>query len=171
MNCAEPFETERLHLTPFAPEHMEPAYAFFQSEHGRWHGAGPDEGPGRVWRICATLMGHWQIHGFGSFALVEKVTGACIGGIGIFYPAGHTEREIGWSIYAREGEGFAAEAGRAIVNRYLGHFGWDTLVSYIDPDNKRSAALAERLDAAIDLDANKDHPGDLVYRHRLGGHV
>jgi RimJ/RimL family protein N-acetyltransferase len=42
----------------------------------------------------------------------------------------------------------------------------DNLVSYIHPDNYRSAAVAERLGATLDLDAPRQDPGDLVYRHR-----
>jgi RimJ/RimL family protein N-acetyltransferase len=45
--------------------------------------------------------------------------------------------------------------------------GWTTAVSYIDPDNARSIALAERLGAVRDRGARQpvfDKPC-LVYRH------
>ena len=45
----------------------------------------------------------------------------------------------------------------------LGLFG---LVSYVDPENRRSIAVAERLGARLDPGAPKQDPGDLVYRHR-----
>ena len=38
-------------------------------------------------------------------------------------------------------------------------------VSYIDPGNARSIALAERLGARPDPDAPRADPDDLVYRH------
>ncbi len=41
----------------------------------------------------------------------------------------------------------------------------DGLVSYVHPENHRSAAVAERLGATLDPDAPKQDPGDLVYRH------
>jgi len=41
----------------------------------------------------------------------------------------------------------------------------DSLVSYVHPDNKASAAVAERLGAVLDPDAPRPNPGDLVYRH------
>ena len=40
-----------------------------------------------------------------------------------------------------------------------------TLVSYIDPENHRSARLAERLGATLDHKAPRNDPRDLVYRH------
>ena len=48
--------------------------------------------------------------------------------------------------------------------------GLDRLVSYIDPHNARSIAVAERLGAVLDPDAAKQDPEDLVYRHRPGNH-
>ena len=56
----------------------------------------------------------------------------------------------------------AAEAARTHVFETLG---WDTAVSYIDPQNARSIALAERLGAVRDDSAARPHPDDLVYRH------
>ncbi len=43
--------------------------------------------------------------------------------------------------------------------------GWETAVSYIDPANARSIALAERLGCTRDDAADRVHPDDLVYRH------
>ena len=42
-----------------------------------------------------------------------------------------------------------------------------TLVSYIDPANKKSCKLAENLGAVIDTEAARPDVGDLVYRHPL----
>ncbi|MEL7026999.1 MAG: GNAT family N-acetyltransferase, partial [Pseudomonadota bacterium] len=43
--------------------------------------------------------------------------------------------------------------------------GLSTLVSYIDPENARSIALAERLGAVRDDEAEKPEDNPLVYRH------
>ena len=40
-----------------------------------------------------------------------------------------------------------------------------TLVSYIDQKNRRSIALADRMGAVLDPDAQSYDPADLVYRH------
>lgn len=47
--------------------------------------------------------------------------------------------------------------------------GWSTLVSYIDPENARSIALAKRLGCTLDAKARlpdlPDWEGTLIYRH------
>ncbi len=43
----------------------------------------------------------------------------------------------------------------------------DNLVSYVHPENHRSAAVAERLGATLDPNAPKQDLGDLVFRHLL----
>ncbi len=70
-----------------------------------------------------------------------------------------------------EGNGIATEAARACVAHAYDTLGWDTVVSYIDPDNARSIALAERLGATLDTQAtpptrkDPDATDALVYRH------
>jgi RimJ/RimL family protein N-acetyltransferase len=41
----------------------------------------------------------------------------------------------------------------------------EALVSYVHPDNRPSRRLAERLGTALDDDAARRDPHDLVYRH------
>jgi RimJ/RimL family protein N-acetyltransferase len=41
----------------------------------------------------------------------------------------------------------------------------ETLVSYVDPENHRSMAVAERLGAVRDDSARPQDVGDVVYRH------
>jgi RimJ/RimL family protein N-acetyltransferase len=41
----------------------------------------------------------------------------------------------------------------------------DGLVSYVDPENLASVAVAERLGATLDPNAPKSSPGALVYRY------
>jgi RimJ/RimL family protein N-acetyltransferase len=64
-----------------------------------------------------------------------------------------------------EGNGYATEAAAAFRDWAFGALGLQTLVSYLDPANLRSAAVAERLGAVLDPDAARQDPEDLVYRH------
>ena len=64
-----------------------------------------------------------------------------------------------------EGKGYAFEAANAVLDWAFLTRGMPTLVSYINPLNARSIALAERLGAAHDASAKAAHDGDLVYRH------
>ena len=76
---------------------------------------------------------------------------------------------MSWSIWApeAEGKGYAAEAARAALDYAFDTLGWDTCVSYIDANNARSIALAERMGATVDPTAAQpdDETDLLVYRH------
>lgn len=160
-------ETDRLRLVAPQPRHLAPWMDFLVTERGRWHGGGPDEGPGRAWRIVAILTGHWQLLGTGPFVAELKETGAPVGSVGPFIPADWPEREIGWSVWRAEdeGKGYGVESSRAVIRHVFDDLGWDTAVSYIKPDNPRSIALAKRLGAKLDDAAPRPQPIDLVYRH------
>ncbi len=140
---------------------------FAASERARYIG-GPHVAPGTAWRAFGHVIGHWVLRGFGLFVFCDKGSGIPLGMSGPWYPDGWPEREIGWTVWeaGAEGKGFAHEAATAARNFAYDILGWDTAVSYIDPLNDRSIALAERLGARRDDGAA--HPGDkpcLVYRH------
>jgi RimJ/RimL family protein N-acetyltransferase len=84
---------------------------------------------------------------------------------------GWPEKEIGWSVWApeAEGKGLAFEAAQAARAWAYGTLGWTTAVSYIDPANARSIALARRLGATRDPEAplidGYTPENTLVFRH------
>ncbi len=98
-----------------------------------------------AWRQLAMLVGHWTLRGFGMWA-VETREGEFVGRVGLHFPLGWPEREIGWAL-ARPywGRGYAFEAAAAARDHAFRDLGWRRLVSYIHPDNARSIRLAERL--------------------------
>ncbi|MEM8790319.1 MAG: GNAT family N-acetyltransferase [Pseudomonadota bacterium] len=160
-------ETERLRLRALGPQDIEAYVTFFASDRSRFIG-GPR--PRRdAWRTLATLIGHWQLRGWGPWAVADKSDDRILGTIGPWCPEGWPEPEMSWSVHdAAEGRGIAFEAAKAALNHAFTSFGWSTAVSYIDPENTRSIRLAERLGARPDPDA--DHPDFdgkpcLVYRH------
>lgn len=160
-------QTARMILRAPEPRDLEPWMTFLVSERGRWHGGGPEEGVGRAWRIVATLLGHWQLHGYGPFLGERKDDGCLVAAVGPFFPANWPERELGWSVLRPEdeGRGYAREAAQAVLRHLFHDLGWATVVSYIDPANARSIALAERLGAVRDPAAERPSAGDLVFRH------
>jgi RimJ/RimL family protein N-acetyltransferase len=99
-----------------------------------------------AWRQMALFAGHWQLRGYGTWAVEERASGRFVGRVGLHYPEGWPDRELGWTL-AREfwGRGMATEAARAALAHAFGTLGWDHLVSLIHPDNERSARVAERL--------------------------
>lgn len=161
-------ETERLVLRAPKAVDAEGYVAFMMSERSR-HVGGP-LARNSAWRAFSNEIGHWLIRGFGMWAVTQKGDDTCLGYVGCWYPEGWNEHEIGWQLWpAAEGNGFAHEAAlatRAFAYRTLG---WTTAISNIEPQNKRSIRLAERLGAVLDPKARPIDPGDLVYRHPSPG--
>ncbi|MFQ6547270.1 GNAT family N-acetyltransferase [Aestuariibius sp. 2305UL40-4] len=158
-------ETERLILRRPDDRDTDAAIAFLTGERSRSVG-----GPlslGQAWRAHAKMVGHWTLRGFGLFAVTEKETGRTLGISGPYYPADWPEKELGWHIWdaASEGKGIAYEAALAARRWAYGDLGWPTAVSYIDPSNARSIALAERLGARLDTAAERPDDECVVYRH------
>jgi RimJ/RimL family protein N-acetyltransferase len=94
----------------------------------------------------AMFVGHWQLRGFGMWAVEERASGSFVGRVGLHFPEGWPDRELAWTL-ARPywGRGFALEAAQAVLAHAFGPLGWDRVISLIDPDNIRSIRLAERL--------------------------
>ena len=77
-------ETERLILRPWALEDFDdfaamcadPRVMEFLAVDGR-----PDSRFGS-WRSLCGMVGHWQLRGFGLFAVVERQTGTFVGRVG-----------------------------------------------------------------------------------------
>ncbi len=92
------------------------------------------------------FVGHWQLRGFGIWAVEERASGSLMGRVGLYFPEGWPDRELAWT-FARPywGRGFALEAARAALAHAFGPLGWHRVISLIDPDNRRSIRLAERL--------------------------
>jgi RimJ/RimL family protein N-acetyltransferase len=121
----------------------------------------------KAWRSFGHVIGMWVLRGYGSFVIERQGDRAPIGMCGPWHPIDWPEREIGWTIWtaAAEGQGLAFEAASAARDHAFRDLGWNTAVSYIDPANARSIALAERLGAVLDTTAPRPDPADIVYRH------
>lgn len=137
---------------------------FMMSDRPRYMG-GPYTLDG-AWGMFCTDLAQWQLFGVGGLMLEERATGRCMGQVGINAGPLFPEYELGWLVYDHaEGRGYAHEGAVALRRWGFETRGLSTLVSYVDPPNQRSRALAERLGAVPDPDAPRQDPTDLVYRH------
>jgi len=140
-------ETERLILREIDPERDFEAWArsMADPETVRYIG-GKVLDRAQAWRHMASLIGHWQIRGYGFFSVETKASGEWVGRVGPWYPEGWPEPEVGWTI-AREqwGKGYATEAGKAAVAFAFRELGWHRVIHVILTGNERSVAVAERL--------------------------
>lgn len=126
---------------------------------------GPKDDLG-AWSSFASDIASWVLDGIGYWTAALKDTNEAVAFTGIMKPSIFPETELGWmTTPAGEGKGYAFEAANAALDWGFGVRGFETLVSYIDPANARSIALAERLGATLDAEAKAAHENDLVYRH------
>lgn len=99
-----------------------------------------------AWRNMISVIGHWQVRGFGFFSVEEKATGEWLGRVGPWYPEGWPAPEIGWAIRREHwGQGYATEAARASIQYAFRELGWEEVIHVILSGNARSIAVAERL--------------------------
>ena len=160
-------ETERLILRAPGMQDWDRWLAFTLDDRSKFIRAA-DMDEAKAWRALGHVVGMWALRGYGSFVFCLKGTDDALGMTGPWHPMEWPEREIGWTVWSAEaeGKGFAHEAAARARQHAFDDLGWDTAVSYIDPQNARSIALAERLGATRDDGAA--HPGTdpcLVYRH------
>lgn len=166
--------TERLILRAPRVADFEAFEPFMRSARADYVG-GPLDDRWQIWRAFAHLSSMWVLRGYGIFVLEHRESGRPLGSAGPWEPVTWPEPELSWTIWdpEAEGTGLMFEAMHRIHAWVFDDLGWTTAVSYIDPDNTRSVALARRLGASIDPDAPRpgepieDAPLD-IYRHVKG---
>lgn len=124
-----------------------------------------------AWQLFANALASWPLDGFGAWMIIQRDTGTFLGDVGVTHPVRFPEPEMGWTLTAdAEGKGYAFEAATAALKWYWADTSADSVVSYIDPANKRSRALAEKLgafrDPAAPLPVGETADETLVFRHR-----
>ena len=163
---APTLQTERLTLRMPKLADFEPWAAYYTSGRSEYEDGPMTRRAG--WNMWAANVALWSLRGYGAFGVDDGETGAYLGEVGIYEPEGCPEPELGWFVIPEaEGNGYAAEAARAVMIWARQSFGWDRLINIIDPANSRSIALGLRLGGIIDPDLRDTDPGDVVIRHDL----
>jgi RimJ/RimL family protein N-acetyltransferase len=156
--------TERLRLRPFAPEDFE-AHAVIcaDPEVMRFIRAGALSRNDAWWQL-ARYLGHWQLRGYGLWAVEDRATGRLVGHLGFLEPEGGHGFEMGWAL-AREvwGKGYAYEGTRAALDWAFTELGRDRVACLIRPENARSIRLAERLGGKLESEVEDAGQRLLVY--------
>lgn len=130
------------------------------------HMGGPHDQRAAWFWFCQDVA-LWQLFGHGALMVDLRQTGQCVGQVGINHGPLFPEKELGWLLFdGFEGQGYAVEAATALRDWAFKELKLESLVSYIDPANLASVAVAERMGAIRDWDALGQDPEDLVYRHR-----
>lgn len=144
------------------------AYAAFWAS-GRSSGMGGPKATEGAWFWFCHDTAMWGLFGHGALMIDLRATGTTVGLVGVNAGPLFPETELGWLLYPdHEGAGLATEAAAALRVWAFAALPVDSLVSYVDPTNVTSAAVAARLGAVIDPAAPCFAPGDQVWRHFRG---
>jgi RimJ/RimL family protein N-acetyltransferase len=144
--------TERLVLRPFKASDLDAcAEMNADPEVVAFLGNGQPVDRQESWKIMAWLLGHWQLRGFGSWAVEERETKRFIGRVGLFYPEGWPGIEISY-VLARSawGKGYATEGARTTMSHAFEKLKIPRVISLIHPANRSSVKVAEKLGEAFE---------------------
>lgn len=106
--------------------------------------------PGQAWRKLAYDIGHWSLRRFGMWVVVERGSGAVVGGCGLVWPEDWPRHELTWWILPQaRRQGFALEASRAAVAWGYEHLGFEQVETHMNDENAAARSLAERLGGVV----------------------
>ena len=121
---------------------------------------------GESWRTLATMIGHWQIRGYGPYAVEDKVSGKVLGPVGLWYPYDWPGPEIKWALSrAYWGLGYASEAARAVKKIAANYMPETSLISLIFADNVASINLAIAIGAKFEKEIGFRGQIAHIFRH------
>jgi RimJ/RimL family protein N-acetyltransferase len=162
-------QTDRLCLRHVHILDLDPMYRVFGDPEAMRFGDGVQT---KEWvqgwlRTC--LEQYYRQWGFGPYAVVERQYRQVIGYCGLFFFPdinGRPEVELGYRLArAAWGNGYATEAAQAVRDYAFGTLGMHRLIAMIDPHNRASIRVAEKIGMAYEADVMFEgytHP-DHVY--------
>ena len=139
--------TERLNLRMFREDDLDDyAEICADPEVMRFLGEGRALSRADAWRQMAMIIGHWQLRGYGPWAVEERESGRVMGRIGFFNPEGWPGFELGWVLgRAYQGRGYATEGAKAALKYAFEEMNREKVISLIQPANVPSIRVAVRL--------------------------
>lgn len=159
-------ETERLLLRHWRLGDVDEYAAICADPEVMLHMGGEPYSRMLAWRHIAFLIGHWQLRGYGHWAVEEKATGRLLGRIGFLNPDDYPGFEVGWML-ARSawGRGFATEGAACALDYAFSTLGQTKVISLIRPENIASIRVARRLGETFQ--GEEDVGGIRVLRYGL----
>jgi RimJ/RimL family protein N-acetyltransferase len=154
-------ETERLLLREFTLADLdELARLRSDPEVMRYIGEQSKE---KVSQRLAYYISHYESHGFGMWAVIDKERREMIGWCGLIFLDGTPEVEVGYGIARSHwGKGLMTEAARASLRYGFERAGLKRIVAVAMPENTASRRIMEKL--GMRYEKNAFHYGhDLVY--------
>jgi RimJ/RimL family protein N-acetyltransferase len=165
-------ETQRLRLRAHRADDFAACVAMWSDPVITRYTIGDPSPPQRTWLRILAYRGHWDLMGFGYWAVEEQATGCYIGELGFadfkrgIEPAIEGVPELGWALISQaHGKGYATEALKAAVSWGDAHLGAARTVCIIHRDNQRSFRVADKLGYGTILRASSDtDPNTILVR-------
>ncbi len=159
-------KTKRLLLRQFQEDDWKGLHEYYSDPVATKYTTGRGFTEGETWRTLCGMIGHWQLRGYGPYAVVEKSSKKVLGTAGFWYPNDWPSPEIKWALSQKHwGKGFASEATRAIQAAGKEHIPEISLISFIHSENSPSIELAKAVDARFDKATNFRGGIWHIYRH------
>lgn len=159
-------ETERLRLRQFVESDWRDLHEHYSDAEATEHTFGRSLSEGETWRAMCSMVGHWQIRGYGPYAVEEKSSNRVLGTVGFWYPNDWPSPEIKWALARLYwGKGFASEATRAVQAVGATHLSSISLISFIHENNLPSIKLAESVGAVLEKEVQFRGGAWRIHRH------
>lgn len=144
-------ETERLTLRRQRLEDFEDSFALWGDPRVTKYIGGRPSTREEAWARLLRNVGHWELLGYGYWAVHEKGTGRFVGEVGLadlhrqIEPSLEGVKEAGWVLSpSAHGKGFATEAVNAVLQWAEGRFGPERVACIIDLGNEASLKVANK---------------------------
>ena len=138
---APTLHTDRLTLRPLEVRDFDAYADMFASDRAQFMGKLDRL---QAWYCFGADIASWPLFGVGHWAIDRDDT--LIGEIGFQKPVNYPETEFGWVLFdGFEGQGYATEAARGILQHARQTLGIQRLVCLIEPDNAGSVRVAEKI--------------------------
>ena len=146
-------ETDRLLLRMFGPEDLDELARLFSDPNVmRYVGDGQPVNREEADKALQSIIKHWQTHGFGRWAAVDKQTREFVGFGGLRSLFG-TPEVVYHLAPAHWGKGLATELGRASLRFGFEDRQFDRIVAIAKPLNTASVHVMEKLGMHFEKDA------------------
>lgn len=104
-----------------------------------------------AWRQIAIFMGHREMRGWTSSAVIERSSRRLVGRGGLWQPEGWPGLEVGWILDPSVwGRGYATELGCAVRDYAFAVLRAPHLISVIDRENVASIRVAEKIGSTFE---------------------
>jgi ribosomal-protein-alanine N-acetyltransferase len=144
-------ETERLLLRLFRPDDLDDlATLFADPDVVRYVGDGKPVDREEADRALKSIIKHWQTHGFGRWAVIDKNTHEFVGFGGLRSLFG-TPEVVYHLAKAHWGKGYATELARAALRFGFEDRGFERIVAITKPPNKASIHVMEKLGMRFEM--------------------